>query len=106
VCVTDHERLVEVRVQDLLNTVDEPPTQSIWCLKRNQIPKTRKDLRHWWNSKWMSQEPSKKTSCSFNACVWSLPSTTSLPGILEGSQNDSSAKAWQNPKISRKFTSD
>jgi hypothetical protein len=29
VCVTDHERLVEVRVQDLLNTVDEPPTQSI-----------------------------------------------------------------------------
>jgi hypothetical protein len=49
---------------------------------------------------------SNKTSCAFIIFIQSLPSDSSLPGILEGSKNHSSTKTQQRPRISPKLTSD
>jgi hypothetical protein len=54
----------------------------------------------------MSPASSMNTSSTFNTFIQSLPSARSLPGILEGSKNQTSAKTWKEPKFSPKLISD
>jgi hypothetical protein len=67
---------------------------TLWRLQRNIILEIRKGL--WFL---LSYTPAKKTYCSFNTFIYSLPSAWLLPGTLEGSKNHNSNEIRYRPEI-------
>lgn len=80
-------------------------SQAIWRLERNTVLEIREDPWFWWHeNKCLKHLP--KTFCSFNTFIWTLSSTLSLPGTLEGSKIRKFVETRRGPKNIPEFTSD